>query len=142
MTSLSSVNDMLSRINLTLASQPKSNTTIHDQKQLLENATLGSAFTFSESIDLRENQSNRNFRNLSVYGSTTTNPNSVNIHLAVSQDDTNFFVLPPIANMVLHQTGGSVFDYHISLSNIQFRYVKVYFSAAAAAVNLYYIASD
>tara|TARA_R110000850_G_scaffold187418_2_gene313232 strand:+ start:69 stop:497 length:429 start_codon:yes stop_codon:yes gene_type:complete len=142
MTSLASLKDGLDKLNLTLGALPKSNTTIHSQKQLYNNATLSTAFTFSDTIDLRESSSNRNFRNLSVYGSTTTDSSNVNVRLAISQDDLTYYTLPPNASMVRHQTGSPQYDYHISLANIQVRYVKVYFDAAASAVHCFYIASD
>ena len=142
MTSLNSIKNTLDNINLTLSALPKSNTTTHTQGTLFQNQALASSFTFSSTIDLREDQSNRNFRNLTVFGSTSTDSYNISIHLAISQDDTTYFTLPAGASLIRHQTGSSTFDYSISLSNIPVRYVKVYFDRPAANVVTHFIATD
>ena len=142
MTSLNSIKNTLDNINLTLSALPKSNTTTHTQGTLFQDVALASSFTFSSTIDLREDQSNRNFRNLTVFGSTSTDSSNISIHLAISQDDTTYFTLPAGASLIRHQTGSSTFDYSISLSNIPVRYVRVYFDRPAANVVTHFIATD
>lgn len=142
MTSLTKVTDELRRINLTLASQPKSNPTIQSNSTIYDNATLSDAFTFSDAIDLKESGSLRNFRNVTFFGNTTTAPTSVKIHIAISQDNSTYFVLPPNASMVLHQTGGSVYDWHISLTNVGARYVKLYVDRPVASFTAIHSATD